>query len=190
MLVWVTDAIEHTQGEARELETLLSRIAQGDKEALGALYERTHAALYGFALSLVRRPGDAEDILQETFLRVYAAAERYRPEGKPMAWLMTIAKNLARMRLREAKRTSGLPEEEWERYLSSKPGVSAEDRLILQAALWQLSDAERQIVMLHAVAGLRHRESAALLEMPLATVLSKYARAVRKLKHAMEADEK
>ena len=189
-MVWAMDAIEHTQGEARELETLLSRIAQGDKEALGALYERTHAALYGFALSLVRRPGDAEDILQETFLRVYAAAEHYRPEGKPMAWLMTIAKHLARMRLREAKRTSSLPEEEWERYLSSKQGVSAEDRLILQAALRQLSDAERQIVMLHAVAGLRHRESAALLEMPLATVLSKYARAVRKLKHAMEADEK
>lgn len=42
--------------------------------------------------------------------------------------------------------------------------------------------------MLHAVAGLRHRESAALLEMPLATVLSKYARAVKKLKQAMEAD--
>ena len=38
MLVWAMNAIEHTQGEARELETLLSRIAQGDKEALGALY--------------------------------------------------------------------------------------------------------------------------------------------------------
>ena len=50
------------------------------------------------------------------------------------------------------------------------------------------SDAERQTVMLHAVAGLRHRESAVLLEMPLATVLSKYARAVKKLKQAMEAD--
>ena len=136
----------------------------------------------------MRRPSDAEDILQETFLRVYAAAERYRPEGKPMAWMMTIAKNLSRMRLRDAKRTSDLPEEEWERYLSSKPGVSTEDRLLLRAALRQLSDAERQTVMLHAVAGLRHRESAVLLEMPLATVLSKYARAVKKLKQAMEAD--
>ena len=181
MLVWMMSSIEHTRDEMRELETLLSRIAQGDKEALGMLYERTHGAIYGFALSLVRRPSDAEDILQETFLRVYAAAERYRPEGKPMAWMMTIAKNLSRMRLRDAKRTSDLPEEEWERYLSSKPGVSTE-------ALRQLSDAERQTVMLHAVAGLRHRESAVLLEMPLATVLSKYARAVKKLKQAMEAD--
>jgi RNA polymerase sigma factor (sigma-70 family) len=188
MLVWMTSSIEHTRDEMRELETLLSRIAQGDKEALGMLYERTHGAIYGFALSLVREPSDAEDILQETFLRVYTAAERYRPEGKPMAWMMTIAKNLSRMRLRDAKRTSDLPEEEWERYLSSKPGVSTEDRLLLQAALRQLSDAERQTVMLHAVAGLRHRESAALLEMPLATVLSKYARAVKKLKQAMEAD--
>ena len=89
MLVWMMSSIEHTRDEMRELETLLSRIAQGDKEALGMLYERTHGAIYGFALSLVRRPSDAEDILQETFLRVYAAAERYRPEGKPMAWMMT-----------------------------------------------------------------------------------------------------
>ena len=102
--------------------------------------------------------------------------------------MMTIAKNLSRMRLRDAKRTSDLPEEEWERYLSSQPGVTVEDRLLLRAALKQLSDAERQIVMLHAVAGLRHRETAALLELPLATVLSKYARAVKKLKYAMEAD--
>ena len=91
MLVWMTSSIEHTREEIRKLETLLSRIAQGDKEALGTLYERTHAAVYGFALSLVRKPSDAEDILQETFLRVYAAAERYRPEGKPMAWMMAIS---------------------------------------------------------------------------------------------------
>ena len=188
MLVWMTSSIEHTRSEMRELEQLISRIAQGEKEALGTLYERTHAAIYGFALSLVHRPGDAEDILQETFLRIYASAKRYQAEGKPMAWMMTIAKNLSRMRLRDAKRTSDLPEEEWERYLSSKPGVTVEDRLLLRAALKQLSDAERQIVMLHAVAGLRHRETAALLELPLATVLSKYARAVKKLKYAMEAD--
>ena len=81
MLVWMTSSIEHTRDEMRELETLLSRIAQGDKEALGMLYERTHGAIYGFALSLVRRPSDAEDILQETFLRAYAGAERYRPEA-------------------------------------------------------------------------------------------------------------
>ena len=60
--------------------------------------------------------------------------------------------------------------------------------LAVEQAKKLLSDAERQTVMLHAVAGLRHRESAVLLEMPLATVLSKYARAVKKLKQAMEAD--
>ena len=71
--------------------------------------------------------------------RIYASAERYQAEGKPMAWMMTIAKNLSRMRLRDAKRTSDLPEEEWERYLSSKPGVTVEDRLLLRAALKPVS---------------------------------------------------
>ena len=50
----------------------------------------------------------------------------------------------------------------------------------------QLSDGERQIVALHAVAGLRHRQIAALLELPLSTVLSKYARAIKKLKQYLQ----
>ena len=77
MLILMTSSIEYGVTEARELEALLARIAQGDKDALGQLYERTHAAVYGFAMSLSHCPADAEDVLQETYINVYAAAERY-----------------------------------------------------------------------------------------------------------------
>lgn len=53
----------------------------------------------------------------------------------------------------------------------------------------QLTDQERQIVMLHAVAGFKHREIAELLELPLSTVLSKYRRALKKLRHSLEKGE-
>ena len=58
-----------------------------------------------------------------------------------------------------------------------------------QALLQRLEPQERQIVVLHAVAGLKHREVAQLLEMPLSTVLSKYSRSLKKLKKSLEGDE-
>ena len=61
-----------------------------------------------------------------------------------------------------------------------------EDRGVLRACLEQLSDQERQIVALHAVAGFKHREIAALLELPLSTVLSKYNRAIKRLKQYLQ----
>lgn len=78
--------------EAKVLESLLARIAKGDKEALGELYERTHAAVFGFAMSMASTPADAEDVLHDTYLAVYSSAESYTAKGKPMAWIMTIAK--------------------------------------------------------------------------------------------------
>lgn len=188
MLIFMTLSIEHSASEATELEALLTRIAQGEKDALASLYERTHSAVYGFAMSLSHCPADAEDVLQETYINVYSAAERYVPKGKPMAWIMTIAKNLAKMRLREVKKDCELPEEDWSGYLADNPSVSSDERILLQKALDILSAEQKQIVMLHAVAGIKHREIAKLLDMPIATVLSKYSRAVNKLRHAMEAE--
>ena len=162
------------------LEPLIRAMAAQDKAALAALYQATRAAVYGYALSITANAADAEDVLQDTYVQAYAAAGRYQPAGKPMAWLLTIARNLALMRLRGAKRSAPLHDAEM---LAALPdSVSGEDRLLLAAALQTLSAEERQIVMLHAVAGLKHREIAALHQLPLSTVLAKYHRALKKLR--------
>ena len=106
-----------------------------------------------------------------------------------MAWLLTIARNLARLRLRQAGRQESLEHQEWEAIPAGEEGVSPEDRHLLQEALAALGEQERQIILLHSTAGLRHREIAALLELPLPTVLSKYHRALKKLKKQMEGDD-
>ena len=67
--------------------------------------------------------------------------------------------------------------------------LSPEERELLQTALAALEEQERRIVVLHAVTGLKHREIAQLLELPLATVLSKYHRALKKLKVRLEGDD-
>ena len=162
---------------------------RGDKDALADLYSRTRPAVYGFALSIVKNAHDAEDILHDACLQVWNAAGGYRRQGKPMAWVLTITRNLAISRLREHGRTEPLVQEDWQDRLADNPAVTHEDRMMLEAVLSALSDEERQIVTLHALTGLRHREIAALLGLPLPTVLSKYSRALKKLQLAWkEAD--
>lgn len=166
-------------------EALLAEIAQGSEEALRTLYVETSPAVYGFALSILKNVHDAEDVMQETYLRLSKAAAGYRPEGKPMAWILAIVRNLARMRLREAGRLCS-PEsmEGWSEPADIFHGGS-DDRLVLEAVMRLLTDEERQIVMLHAVSGLKHREIAGLLEQPLSTVLSRYHRALGKLRREL-----
>ena len=171
------------------LEGLMAGVAAGDQEALGQLYHRARTAVYGLALSILRHGHDAEDVTQDTFVRAWEKAEQYRPQGTPMAWLLAIARNLALMKLRERARTQDLPPEDWESFAIESHDVTTEDRTVLAAALSALSEEERQIIMLHVTAGLKHREIAQLLELPLSTVLSKYRRALSKLKQKLEGDD-
>lgn len=172
------------------LEMILKRLAQGEKQALEALYHETHAAVYGFSLSITKNPADSEDVLQETYLKIWANANKYKANGTPMAWILTIAKNLSLMKLREKKRHQDLEPEEWdmEFHIPDTAGTT-EDRHLLEAALNLLTFEEREIILLHAVAGLKHREIADLLDLALATVLSKYHRALKKLRRYIEGVE-
>ena len=114
--ICLTSITEYSQHpDAKELEEALELIAKGDRDALIRFYESTKAAVYGFALSILKNVQDAEDVLQESYLRVYAAAESYKPNGKPMAWLFTITRNLALMKIRKQSRIADLPQEDWER---------------------------------------------------------------------------
>lgn len=171
-----------TTASADMLENYLSKIASRDSDALAALYQETSASVYSFALSILKNTHDAEDVLQDSYITIYSSASSYQPHGKPMAWILTITKNLCLMKLREYKKKSDIPPEDWEPYLTANPGITAEDKLILSQCMRALSDEERQIVVLHAVAGFKHREIAALMSLPLPTILSKYNRAVKKLK--------
>ena len=175
---------------AREdLESLLLGVAAGDSHSLEELYHRTRTAVYGLVLSYLKHPQDAEDVTQDAFVRIWDTAASYRPQGKPMAWLLTVARNLALMRLRERGKTQELTDEEWAALPARAPDVTTEDRHVLRAALSALSEQERQAVMLHAVPGLKHREIAHLLALPPATVLSKYRPALEKLNLPPDRDD-
>lgn len=182
MLILCSTSANEQAAEDTGLDILLRKIAAGDTVALEALYHQTNASVYGFALSILKNTHDAEDVLHDCYVAICTAAADYRPHGKPMAWILTIARNLCLQKLREHRRRSDLPLEDWEPFLESREGLTPEDRLVLAACMEHLTDGERQIVVLHAVAGFKHREIAALMGLALPTVLSKYHRALKKLR--------
>ncbi len=171
--------------DPHDLEELLRQIALGSQQAFEELYRATDSAIYGYALSLMRNHHEAQDIMMDTYLKIRCAAHLYMPLGKPMAWILTITKNIARTKLRSAGRQ--IPLDDLEETTPSFDQDS-EEAVALEQAMKVLGDQERQILILHAVTGLKHREIAEMLGMPLATVLSKYARSLKKLKKALEED--
>ena len=181
---------EYAPAENRhELQQLLIHIAGGEREALAELYQRTRSAVYGLALSYLKNAHDAQDLTQDVYVQVWDRAEQYRLTGSPMGWLLAVCRNLCLMRLRREERHAALSKEEWDAIPARECGLDADERALLQGALESLTDEERRIVLLHAVTGLKHREIAALLELPLPTVLSKYHRALKKMRSFLEGDD-
>ena len=72
------------------LEKCIKDISFGDKDALSTLYNLTKTSVYGFALSILKNMHEAEDVLQEVYIRIYENASFYNPNGKPLAWILTI----------------------------------------------------------------------------------------------------
>ena len=152
------------------------------------LYQNTDRTVYSFILSIMKNPQDAEEVMQETYMKIWTSASSYQSQGKPLAWVFTIARNLCYMRFREQKMKADvaledLAENEEGEYCA--PLEQAADRKVLLDALGRISREERQIVLLHAAAGMKHREVAEALQMPLATVLSKYNRSMKKLQELL-----
>lgn len=163
-------------------ERLFQRIGQDDMAAFEELYILTEKTIYAYALSIVRHHEDALDIVSDTFLKIRSAAHLYKPMGKPLAWMFTITRNLAMDRLRHHARyhDGDFSELEFQDEFSFVENTG--DRMVLETVLTRLTEEERRIVMLHAVSGLKHREIASSLDIPLSTVLSKYKRSLKKLR--------
>lgn len=174
---------------AQQLDLLILNIAKGNRESLAQLYEKTRPAVYSLALSYLKNQADAQDVVQDVFVQVWNCAQGYQAKGYPMAWLMTVTRNMALQKLRADARFQELSPQQWQEIPAVENQNTAQARALLQVVFKILSEQERRIVCLHAVAGLKHREIAKLLELPLATELSKYHRALKKLKAELEGED-
>ena len=182
-----SEAADARQLQEQRLHEALLRLAAGETDAMSVLYENSKTAVFALALSILKNRQDAEDILHDTFVQLYRMADRYDRGGRPLSWILTMTRNLCLMQLRRKSRTE-VSAEDLEFPETENPFATAEDRMILQTAIRCLEDDERQIVMLHAVAGLKYREIAEQMHISLPAAVSRYHRALQKLqKHLKEA---
>lgn len=161
-----------------KLDELLRTIAMGEVHHLEELYKLTNTTLFGFALSIVKNKSDAEDIVHDSYLSILRASKNYQSYGKPMAWMLRITRNLCMDKLREGDKRSDQEIQDW----MIVENIKEDHKELLNICFQVLDEEERQIVTLHSLTGLKFREIAQLLEIPLSTTLSKYRRALKKMK--------
>ena len=166
-----------------ELDKYLDRIKNGEEDALRELYELIKNNIYSFALSILRNHDDAIDTLQETFINIYRNIDKYESKSKPLAWIYTITKNIAYTKIRSNKKTINIEEIEFVTH------HNYDDKLLIETILKALSEEERKIVILHVVNGFKFHEIARILDLKLSTTLSKYNRAMKKLKLLLKEGE-
>lgn len=162
----------------QELTVLLQELAQGDLQALAALYDATSSLVYGLALRILRESTAAEDVVIEVYMQVQRLAATYQPDrGTPSAWLLTLTRSRAIDRLRveslRQQREAPLETAAVLPALTPDPEVSTtatELRRAVQVALLALSPEQRQVIEIAYFSGLSHSEIAAQLHQPLGTV--------------------
>jgi RNA polymerase sigma-70 factor (ECF subfamily) len=169
------------------------RPAIGNREAFEAEALASLDSLYRTALRLVRVPSDAEDLVQDTYLKAFRAADSFEPGTNLRAWLFTILHNTARNRLRDRARDTVIVDDEAvERAadrLASGPAVETPEATLLRATLTPelqravdaLPDAFRQVVWLRDVEEFTYAEIAGMLNVPVGTVMSRLSRGRRML---------
>jgi RNA polymerase sigma factor, sigma-70 family len=162
-----------------DYDQLIELIAEKNMIALETLYNNMYSDVFAYSLSVVRNPVVAQDLAQDTFLRVYKGAKGFRKKGYGRAWVLKIARNLAMDYL---KKQQHQPLEEW---IVDKDSASeqGETMVYISQLLAELTAAEREIVLLRA-SGYSHKEIAGICKRPEGTVRWKYASAVKKLSAA------
>lgn len=167
---------------------LLAAVVHQDEQALRELYQRHSAVVYTLALRLLHQQNLAEDIVQETFVKIWQNAGQFdAARGRAEAWIITIARNLAISLLRH-QMTQPRIEQEADAHdvIDAVPGPEETAWLhlrrdLVRSALGQLPPAQRQMVILAYFDGLTHAEIAAQTGDPLGTVKSRLRLALRRL---------
>ena len=154
-------------------------------------------SLYSYALVLTRNRTDAEDLVQETYVRALKAMVRLKAESNVKSWLFTILRNIWLNQLRHRRIAPQLVEMDLD---GSTDGISVEashnphaiyvsemERNFVREAVQRLPPAFREVILLREYEELSYQEIATILECPIGTVMSRLARARSKLRILLRA---
>lgn len=174
-----------------ELVWLLAAVSRGDQEAFQRLYAATSAKLYGVVLRILRRGDLAEEVLQETYVRVWRRAAEFNPaQATPITWMVAIARNHA---LDVARKKSGVVEEP----LGMDGGSDMPEPLVrremtedlkrLLACMGNLEEERRRLILLAYYSGWTREELAARFDKPANTIRTWLRRSLLQVRECLEA---
>ena len=182
-------------------EILAARVARGDAAALEALYDRYASTVLGVALKVIGDQGAAEDVLQETFWRVWRSAATFQSQrGSFTSWLFRIARNLAidAYRRRNVRPQSMLDADDTESVLDKTPDPDADVAEQTQAilknrqvrnALTVLPQVQRQVIELAYFYGMTRQEIAEVTGEALGTIHTRARLGLQKLREELENEK-
>lgn len=173
-------------------QRLMLRVGEGDRDAFEQLYDRYGAPLMRFLHGLCRDRALAEDLLQETFLRAWTAAPRWRPTGRVSTWLFQIARRRlysrhARRRMRHEREAEAIRRRGGNEARPAARLERGDERARLERAVAGLSPKTRTVFVLIRLCGLGYRETAEILGLRPGTVKSRMAAAEARLRATLDA---
>lgn len=176
--------------ELSDIEEMIVQVGLGDRTAFSSLYDATSAKLFGVCLRVLNNRAEAEDTLQDVFVKIWQKANLYSVNGySPMTWLITLARNTAIDRLRTRK-AGGVDIEEVYDLASSAPSpedeaVAASESARLNGCLDEL-DADRSDAVRRAyLDGDSYKDLAARHDVPLNTMRTWLRRSLLKLRECL-----
>lgn len=175
-----------------EERLLLARVARRDEEAFAELYNRYATALYSVALGIVRDGREAEEVVQDAFVRVWKKAHTYDPAGaRPFRWVFLITRRLCLSRLRVKKNHMLAPVEN-EDFFASRASTDhevreqEERREAIRRLLGELAPEQRECLEMALFTGMTHQEIAERMSRPLGTVKAWIRRGLLKIRDDLE----
>jgi RNA polymerase sigma-70 factor (ECF subfamily) len=181
-----------------ESSSLLPAVAHGDLAAFEQLYDRHSSTLYALLLRILANPDDAQEVLQETFVKAWTNAKMFDAvRGSDVAWLISIARSRGIDRLR-SRRIRGDREDEAGRELSGSFGfiekrtgaddaIQSQERSAVRDALAQLPEPQRVALALAYFEGMSQSEIAEKLGEPLGTIKTRMQLGMKKLRESLKA---
>jgi RNA polymerase sigma factor (sigma-70 family) len=166
-------------GNESDFDSALASVAAGDVAALERVYEAMRLGVFAVALAIVGDRWTAEDVVHDTFVRVCEVAGKYQSGTSGRAWVLAIGRNLAIDLVRQRRRNP--------RFAEVREATEDQQLATVSwtAAMLKLEPVDREIVVLHAVGGLTHREIAAHVGLPPGTVRWRYRAALARLAPSM-----
>mgnify|MGYP001627258572 FL=1 len=175
-----------------DLSQMMSKIAEGDRDALRQLYQATSSKLFGVCLRILSDKDESEDVLQEVYVTIWRRADRFdKDRASVMTWISTIARNRAIDRLRARGPLAHAEQVEELEIADPAPAAtalleSAEAVGALQRCLSELDDRTEQAIRTAFFEGVTYEALARRLDTPLGTVKSWIRRGLMKLKGCLE----